>query len=294
MADAQSLSLGIAHARPTDANEDEAARGAAGAYVQVCGLADGSTAFAERVRLALAETDYELIDLDNVRRFEDAIREEELSTRLLELANAAALENATLFGTFHIYETAGDEGDAAPAAETVEALLEAAIHDEALVGLRRAPVPDDVLEGFVVGADLWIMLHKTTDYLTLDGYATVPAASIVDMWFADEVSAVVERVLARRGESAQPIEIRLDSARGVLEDVASLVPLVTVFVEHDVPDGPYVGRLASLHHDTFTLRPITPAGDWSDEETFEYSAVTRIDFGGKYEDGLALVAPAER
>lgn len=103
MENAQRLFLGLAHAQPTERNDDDEVRGAVGAYFNAVALADDEETFAERVRIELEEMDFELVDIDNVRLFSQALEDGFLAPSLLELANAAAHENTTRFDTFNLY-----------------------------------------------------------------------------------------------------------------------------------------------------------------------------------------------
>ena len=35
---------------------------------------------------------------------------------------------------------------------------------------------------------------------------------------------------------------------------------------------------------------VSPAGEWDDEDEYPYETITRIGFGGRYEEALALAA----
>jgi hypothetical protein len=67
-------------------------------------------------------------------------------------------------------------------------------------------------------------------------------------------------------------------------------PLVTIHREWRDPDIFVVGRVAQLGEDSFILRHVTVAGRWGDSGGYRYDDVTRVEFGGDYEDALALVA----
>jgi hypothetical protein len=293
----QQLFVGLAHARPTDRNEDEQLRGALGAYFYVVALADDRNAFVERVRVELEEIDFELADVHEVRRFDEAIREEQLAPALLELANTAATENTTRFGTFNLYEEEADEDDdlCVEYRQEPRHVLELGLMCGGIVGLRCTPDPTDDVQGFVVGLSAhWLLVHKADERAYLDGYAAIPVADVFDAWTVDANATVTERALRLLGEHPKPLpELDLESVRTVIEYADAHFPLVRVYVERSIPDVCYVGRVERFDDDEFTLATITPGARWEDEETFSYEAVTRVEFGGRYEDALARVAASE-
>lgn len=217
---------------------------------------------------------------------------------MLELANSAASENSTRFGTFHLYEESDDEehdGVSVEYKQEPRHVFELALMCGGLIGLRCTPNSSEELKGFVVGLGAgWLLIHKADDWAYLDGYAAIPVADIFDAWTIDPHATVTERALRLRGEHPQPLpELDPDTARSVLEYADASFPLVTVYVEREIPDVCYVGRVKQFDDDDFTLETITPGARWEDEERFAYDAVTRIEFGGRYEDALALVAASE-
>lgn len=284
----QQLFLGLAHARPTERNDDEEVRGAVGAYFYAAALADDANAFVERVRIELDEIDFELAELDEVRPFDEAIREDRIAPALLEIVNAAARENTTRFGTFHLYEAERSDDDdednlLVEYRQEPRHVLELGLICGGIVGLRCAPVPTEDLQGFVVGLGAaWLLLHQADERAYLDGYAALPIADVFDAWTVDSNATVTERALRLLGEQPRPLpELTLDSVRTIIEYADAHFPLVTIHVERDVPGVCYIGRVERLGDDHFTLATITPGARWEDEETFSYDAVTRVGFGAK-------------
>lgn len=148
------------------------------------------------------------------------------------------------------------------------------------------------MEGFVVGiGSSWLLLHKASDHVFLDGHALIPLAEIFDAWLVPAEHYVLERALRLQGAEPEHVpDLPLDSVRAALEYINPKGSLVSVFTERDIPDVCYIGRVSRFEDDSFTLDTITTGARWEDEQTLRYDAVTRIDFGGKYEQALALVA----
>lgn len=85
-------------------------------------------------------------------------------------------------------------------------------------------------------------------------------------------------------------EVVLDDTAGLVRTAALAWPLVTLHFELDNPDVCYLGRPAGFTARSVRWRDISPQAEWDDEVALRQLArVTRVDFGGRYEDALAIV-----
>ena len=67
--------------------------------------------------------------------------------------------------------------------------------------------------------------------------------------------------------------------------------MTSVFVELDRPDICYIGSLISVAANRSRLLEVDTEGRWRIKaRSIDPDDVTRIDFGGRYEEALALVA----
>ena len=282
------LWIALADVAPTEANDDEAFTEAAGAYVHTLALADDADDFADRVRTALEGLELELLELEGSEPVEQRLRREGLSDALVELAIEAARAGEVEFASFHLYPWE-DEGPDGPAPGEA---LAAALESEQLVRVTTDADPDVAHDGFVVGIGAeWVLLHWLDPSIVLNGYTALPLAEIdeVEVRSADETFAVP--ALELRGiRPAAPEGIALDDLPGLLASVDRAFGLVVVHRERTDAGGPAIGRVAHLGDDSFILRHVTPAGRWDESGGYRYDEVTRIDFGGGYEEALALVA----
>lgn len=72
-------------------------------------------------------------------------------------------------------------------------------------------------------------------------------------------------------------------------------PLVTIHRERVNPDVCYIGRVDSLSGGLLALQKIGPDGVWEKTpETYKTAEITRVDFGGGYENALYLVGGEPR
>jgi hypothetical protein len=67
-------------------------------------------------------------------------------------------------------------------------------------------------------------------------------------------------------------------------------PLVTIHREKVDADACWIGRVVDLRQGRMTLLEIGPGAVWDDAlETYRLREITRVDFGGDYEDALQSV-----
>ncbi len=67
-------------------------------------------------------------------------------------------------------------------------------------------------------------------------------------------------------------------------------PLVTIHREKVDRSACWIGRVVDVGKARVTLLEIGPDATWDDRlETYRLSEITRVDFGGDYEDALHLI-----
>jgi hypothetical protein len=106
----------------------------------------------------------------------------------------------------------------------------------------------------------------------------------------DPEQSFFPRVMAMRPPTARLPEVDLDDTRGLLETAQESFPLLTIQTEQRHPGACYIGRVASLDDEAAVFHLVSPAGEWDDEDEYPYETITRIGFGGRYEEALALAA----
>jgi hypothetical protein len=282
----QRLWIGLADVAPTEANSDEAFEESAGAYVQALALAEDAEEFAERVRGALGGLELELLELESAEPVGDRLRREGLSDTLVELAIEAARAGEVEFSTFHLYPWEdGERPDLSTA-------LGEAMANGRLVRVSCASDRASEHEGFVVGiGNGWMLLHWLDPAIVLNGYTALPLDDVEEVSLLTPAESVAVTALERRGVRPVPQpEIDLDDVPSLLASAERRFPLVTVHRDRADPGVCVIGRVAHLGEESFILRQVSPAGRWNDSGGYRYDDVTRIDFGGGYEDALAFVA----
>ena len=275
----ETIWIGLAHVEPI-ADDDEAG----GAYTNVLLTAKNEDEFAERARTALEDEGYRLLELQQVeplsRRYEAA------NPDLIERGLEAARSGMPSFTAFYEYaEEAEDE--AVTDAESIVTSLHQALGSGVLVRVAARDW-EDRHDGYVVGlSDDWVLLHAIDETIGLGGYTALPLSAVGSAEPVSDALSFVPRSLRARGLVPVPEpRVRIGSLRGMLESVHPAYPVVTIHIDGIDPDVAYIGRVRQLNDDEFALEKVTPAGRWSEVDWYRYEDVTRVDFGGGYEEAL--------
>jgi hypothetical protein len=148
--------------------------------------------------------------------------------------------------------------------------------------------------GFIVASsDSLIVFHRLDmDTFRLNGYTVLRDEDIrqyrsftkTDYW---QFRAVRHFHLKPKC----PTGISVSSFPELLKSVAERYPLIAFHPEKKNPDVCYIGPLVSMTKHTFVIEDLNSNGEWSGPRRMKFSDITRIDFGGGYEEALAVTAP---
>lgn len=150
--------------------------------------------------------------------------------------------------------------------------------------------PDGWTDGFVVDAnEEMVLLQLVDDSVRLNGYQVLFLEDISDFAHPAPFNDFQKKVLALRGEEVVDPEVELDDLAVLLIDISEEFGLVTLHREEIEPDSCEIGRVVRADAVTYELEEIGSDARWFDD-TFEYDLydITRIEFGGAYEDALLL------
>ena len=177
------------------------------------------------------------------------------------------------------------------------AVLTNALRSGAMVCLHDGAAPDDKLRGYVVGlSDTFVLLHIwEPDTMCLNGYLALPLNEVISARVLDEYDAFPDRALKVKGirPQSQPDILLLDFP-GLLSSADAHFPLILLNLGYRYPDTCFVGRVERLTGKTVHLHEITPAARWGNTVKHRFKDITRVEFGGGYEDALWRVNQAER
>ncbi|MFT2096904.1 hypothetical protein [Marinomonas sp. GJ51-6] len=150
--------------------------------------------------------------------------------------------------------------------------------------------PDGWTDGFVVDAnEEMVLLQLVDDSVRLNGYQILFLEDISDFAHPAPFNDFQKKVLTLRGEEVVDPEVDLDDLAVLLIDISEEFGLVTLHREEVEPDSCEIGRVIRADAVTYELEEIGSDARWFDD-TFEYDLydITRIEFGGAYEEALML------
>jgi len=141
-----------------------------------------------------------------------------------------------------------------------------------------------------VGAELLLLL-RISEEMRFNGFVVLRILDIAELDAPYEHAEFVEQALRCRDESvASPPEIALDSFQSVLRTAGRLFPVVTVHRDEVAPESCEIGKVVRVSAESVSLLEIGPDADWDEQPThYAVSEITKLEFGGGYEEALVLV-----
>ena len=161
-----------------------------------------------------------------------------------------------------------------------------------LVEIHRPPIDEHRLEGFLLerNKDLILLNVINTDVVCFNGYSVIRRDDVLKMK-VNRKNAFMIRALALKGYAAsEPSGISIANWPELLESVNRQFPLFAIHQEWLDNGVCYIGRLAARTATTFGLKEIDPDARWSRSRSYNFKDLTKVDFGGGYEDSLARLA----
>jgi len=145
--------------------------------------------------------------------------------------------------------------------------------------------------GYVVGvgAHLFLLVH-IDDSIRFDGFQ-VHRHRDVRKLRAEPNASFLEAALKRR-RAVRPAKprLRLHDIRQLIRAAGRHFPLLAIHREQVDPDVCQIGAVMDVGERRVTLREIRPDGTWRSElDHYALREITRVDFGGSYEDALHVV-----
>ncbi|WP_340115238.1 hypothetical protein [Pelagibius sp. 7325] len=136
------------------------------------------------------------------------------------------------------------------------------------------------------------MLQRLSDRIDLDGYEVLRVEDVTSIDVEFDRAAFYKKALqAKAIKPSFPSEVVLTDMRNLLSSVNDKFSLVVIEREERVPDECEIGRIKLLTDEKYALKWLSPEARWEDDlRTYETKDVTRVTFGGEYENTLALVA----
>jgi hypothetical protein len=162
-----------------------------------------------------------------------------------------------------------------------------------IVRLYRETLEHGWAHGYVeaVGKDFFA-LSLIDDGIRFDGYNCFRFKDISKCIAPDPNADFLVSALKLRHDKRPKFKaLDVSSLSALVKSAAKRFPLLTLHLEDDGDSVCYIGRLVAVSDDEISILQVTPAGKWeADPQHYELSTITRVDFGGAYEQALFLVA----
>ena len=141
-----------------------------------------------------------------------------------------------------------------------------------------------------------LLLQVISDQITLNGYQVIRRCDISHIERPAPQHHFILKALELREQSPRhPGIINLESMATVLKSISRLSPLVTIHQEITDPSVCWIGKVSKISDDLLFMHCINPDASFeSSYDTYDIEGITRIDFGGSYEDALWQVNKATK
>ncbi len=174
----------------------------------------------------------------------------------------------------------------------LQAKLAVATANRSLVRITRR-VESGAADGYVVkSSEKWLLLLLVGDGVSYEGFQAFRLQDVAALVVPSPREAFYEAVLRKRG-LRRPRTPRLDlsSTRELICSAGKRFPLITIHREKADPDACHIGQVVSASSASASILEVTPDATWDESpNNYRIAQITRVDFGGPYEDALALIA----
>jgi hypothetical protein len=167
-----------------------------------------------------------------------------------------------------------------------------AIASRSLVRISRKVEPG-VADGYVVNtSEQWLLLLLVGDAISYAGFQAFRLQDVASLEIPSPRAAFYETVLRKRG-LRRPMTPRLglSSSEELVRSAGERFPLITIHREKADPGVCHIGQVVRVSPASISLLEVDSDAAWDEAPTaYRLAQVTRVDFGGPYEEALTLVA----
>jgi hypothetical protein len=151
-------------------------------------------------------------------------------------------------------------------------------------------------DGIVVAQSTRLLLLNIMDpAIILDGYAIIFLSDITDASVCYDNAEFINMALRLRHQKPFcPKDFRLENLNDAIISASTHAPLITLRRERMHRDSCWIGRVQSIGDKLLTIKSISPAAKFEEDEVYRLCDLTKVEFGGRYEDALHSVATSHR
>jgi hypothetical protein len=169
--------------------------------------------------------------------------------------------------------------------------LAVALSDKLLVKFTR-PFEYGWVQGYVLDIGPRLLLVAVVgDDLWFDGFQCFRLTDVRGLEVPYKYAAFAEAALRNRGErTPKKPRVGMASLEDLLLSAGRAFGLVSIHRERVDPDWIDIGHVVGVDNARVKLLRIKPDANWDDEpNVYRLSEITRVDFGGDYENALQLI-----
>ena len=148
------------------------------------------------------------------------------------------------------------------------------------------------IEGYVLDVGPKFFLMAIVDErIRFNGFQCMRLSDVRRLRAPDPYAEFIVAALRKRGEIIRKKpRVNLNSLPELLRSADKLFPLVTVHRERVDPGTCEIGRVVGITKSHVSMLEIGPDAIWEEKPTeIALRNITRVDFGGAYEDALHIV-----
>jgi len=147
-------------------------------------------------------------------------------------------------------------------------------------------------QGYVldIGPEFFLLL-LIGEEMRFNGFQCLRLQDVRKLQVPAKYAAFIESALRLRGECVEkkPM-VRVGNIKEILETANKAFPIITIHREKVAPDICHIGQILDMDEKYVSLLEIGPDAVWDQKpESYRLREITRVDFGGAYEEALILV-----
>jgi hypothetical protein len=161
-----------------------------------------------------------------------------------------------------------------------------------IVDFKRPGLDENYLRGFVLDySDTLTLLNVLDDDFHLNGFTVFRNGDVESYRTYDDKDYFLNRVLRLKSiKHKRKPSVDLTNWKTLLLSAQKLFPLITIHREVISNEVCFIGKVVSVTDKMFTLYEIDVGAEWDRPHRYKLPDLTKVDFGGGYEDALWRVA----